>query len=270
LPAEGARARARGLLPFGLAALVCLVLGGLGGLWAAGLDDEPETEPKPVSFIPPPEVPLDFRLRDQDGRWTTPRDARGKVLLLTFLYTSCRDLCPAQAAEIVDAVGKVGEGVQVYGVSVDPVGDTPERARAWLDRFGLTGGPVKYLVGTREELAPVWRQFGIVPINASDEEAEAAGIRADEFRARPRAPGPPPPYEPPTGRTAPAAAREPNPSGDDLRYRGRARHVNGWDFEHSAYVMVIDKEGRQRVGLPFEQLTSSLLARDVKTLLAEG
>ena len=80
--------------------------------------------------IPPNEAPPDFRLRDQDGRWASPRDARGKVLVVTFIYSTCRDLCPAQAGEVGDAVGKVGGGVEVYGVSVDPVGDTSARARA--------------------------------------------------------------------------------------------------------------------------------------------
>jgi protein SCO1 len=270
LPAEGSRIRAKDLLPFGIAALICLVLGALGGVWAAGRTSDADEKPKPVRFVPPPEVPADFRLRDQDGRWTTPRDARGKVLVLTFLYSSCRDLCPAQAAEIVDAVGKVGGGVEVYGVSVDPVGDTPERVHDFLERFGLIGGPVRFLIGTRRELAPVWRQFGIVPIGASAQEAETAAKVHDRLLAQSSGGGPPPKWVEPKGRRAPKAAREPYPSEREAEYRGRPRHLNGLDFEHSAYVMLLDKHGRQRVGLPFEQLTSSLLARDMRTLLAEN
>src|SRR5215212_2541231 len=131
---------------FLLAAVVCVVLGGLGGLLAARL---PHDEPSPPArFYPPREEPPTFRLRDQDGRWTTPRDARGKVLVLTFLYSTCRDLCPRQAAEIRDAVVRLGGGAEVYGISVDPVGDTPERARAFLERYHLAGGPVRFLLGS--------------------------------------------------------------------------------------------------------------------------
>jgi protein SCO1/2 len=58
------------------------------------------------------------------------------VVVLTFLYSTCRDLCPAQAADIIEAIGRLGPPaaaqVIVYGVSVDPVGDTPQRARAFL------------------------------------------------------------------------------------------------------------------------------------------
>ena len=40
----------------------------------------------------------------------------------------------------------------------------------------------------------------------------------------------------------------------------------GQDFEHSAYVLLIDPQGEQRVGFPFEQLDPALLARDIRLL----
>ena len=130
MTAEPARLTLRRLL---LTVAMCGVLGGLGGLRAAELESEPAAAAR---FIPPREQARDFRLRDQDGRWTTLADARGDVVLLTFLYATCWDLCPAQAAEVAQAVEQAGGGVRIYLVSVDPVGDTPERARAWLDARG--------------------------------------------------------------------------------------------------------------------------------------
>src|SRR4051812_6026083 len=235
-----------------LAAVMCLVVGALGGLAAAEV-----ARPKPVEarFIPPREPARGFRLRDQDGRSITLAQARGKVVVLTFLYSTCRDLCPAQAGDIIQGLGRLGSRgskVLVDGVSVDPVGDTPARARAFMKKYGVYGGPVHFLVGSRAQLAPVWRAYGIVPINATPQEAEAAAITYDRLQH-----GPQPaarPYQPPK-RAAPAAAEEQYPNTDDLRYRGRARHHAGVDFEHSAYVMLIDKHGVQRVGIPFEQLT---------------
>ena len=226
------------------------------------------TRPVPAAarFEPPLEAPPDFRLRDQAGRWARPADARGEVLVLTFLFSTCRNLCPAQAGVIRDAVVKAGGGAQVYGVSVDPAGDTPRRARAFLARNGLAGAPVRFLLGSRRELAPVWRAYGIVPIGATPEEAAGAAAAYDRLRRGRTIPLPDRRYveaQPP-----PPAAREPYPAGDDLRYRGRMRHGT-WDFEHTAYVMLIDKHGRQRVGFPFEQLDADLLARDVRSLLAE-
>ena len=246
--------------------LMCLCLGGLGGLLVAGVA-APRTPA--TRFYPPQETARDFRLRDQDGHWTTIQQGRGKAIVLTFLYSTCRDLCPAQAADIVQAVGRLGpraSQVLVYGVSVDPVGDTPARARAFLKKYGVYGGPVHFLVGSRAALAPVWRAYGIAPVNATPEEAAAAAAGYDRLQAH--LPAKSPPYEPPI-RTAPPAARQAYPDTDDLQYRGHARHRSGLDFEHSAYVMLIDKHGTQRVGIPFEQLDPASLATDLQRLLSE-
>jgi protein SCO1/2 len=243
---------------------MCLVLGGLGGLLAAAVVPPERVE---ASFYPPREPAHDFKLRDQDGHLTTIRQGRGKAIVLTFLYSTCRDLCPAQAADIVQAVGMLGRrasDVLVYGVSVDPVGDTPARARAFLKKYGVYGGPVHFLVGDRATLAPVWRAYGIVPINATPDEAQAAAVAYDRLQGRPAGAGAP--YSPPE-RSAPPSARQPYPDTGDLRYRGHSRHHAGPDFEHSAYVMLIDKRGVQRIGIPFENLNPELLATDLRRLV---
>lgn len=247
---------------------MCLVLGGLGGVLAATAT---RTEPAAARFIPPREAAYDFSLRDQNGKRTSLADARGKVIALTFIYATCRDLCPAEGNDIATAMQMVGgDGVVTYIVSVDPVGDTPERARAWIERRRLSDS-TKYLVGTRDELRPVWIHYGIAPMNASRSEAMASAAAADAFLAanpeiakrRFQYEAPPQPTEPPP------AADDAYPDPSDLAYRGRARHIAGWDFEHSAYVMLIDKRGTQRLGIPFESLDPQSLARDMRLLLNE-
>ena len=203
----------------------------------------------------------------KNGRVTSPRDALGKVLVMTFLFTSCDDVCPAQAQIIGEAARKAGKGVEVYAVSVDPVADTPVRVRSFLRRTGLGSDGFRYLLGTREQLRPVWARYGIVPIAASPAEAEAAarvGIAKlageqgeEEGEGR---------YHVHSDRKeVPAAAREVYPDTSDERYRGRPRHDLP-QFEHSAYVLLIDKRGRQRVGFPFEQLDATLLRHDIRAL----
>jgi len=253
-----------------LTTLMCLVVGGLGGLLAAEIESEPAAAAR---FVPPREPARDFRLQDQDGRWTTLAGARGDVVVLTFLYVTCWDLCPAQAAEIADAVEDVGEGVRVYIVSVDPVGDRPERIHPWLEGRGLDGGDARYLIGSRKELSPVWAAYGIVPIGATDEEAAAAADSADRLRAQWAAEPETVPERPegfvPPERPAPETAREPYPDTGDQRYRGHPRHRAGYEFEHSAYVMLVDKRGVQRLGIPFEELDPASLAHDLRLLRDE-
>jgi protein SCO1/2 len=241
--------------------LALLAAAGVGTLTALLVSHARGREPAAaVRFVPPREPAPGFRLRDQEGRWVRLADARGKVLVLTFLYSKCRDLCPAQARKIKDAVLDVGlDHLVVYGVSVDPVGDTQENVRAWVERMGLTGAPVHFLIGSRAQLEPVWRQYGIAPIEESPEGAER---RADEYK---RLRG----YEPPS-RAVAAEAHDPYPSGESLRFQGRPRHKEGDEYEHSAYVLLLDKRGEQRVGFPFEQLRTRLLADDIRALIAES
>jgi protein SCO1/2 len=247
---------------FLLAAAMCLVIGGLGALLAA--QTKPSTSTVPARFTPPRKQAFDFKLPDQHGRTVSLATNRGKVVVLTFLYTSCRDLCPAQAAEIVDAVGRVGgKGVVVYGVSVDPAGDTREHVNEWLEHHGLEEAPVEFLRGTRAQLAPVWRAYGIAPVAMSPAESRKYWeeyAREEESGAKDSAP-----YRHPV-RPPNAAAREEYPDAGDLTFRGRARHAAGAEFEHSAYVLLIDREGEQRVGFPFEQLDPELLAQDIRRL----
>jgi protein SCO1/2 len=67
---------------------------------------------------------------------------------------------------------------------------------------------MRFLLGTRAELAPVWKAYGIQP--------------------------------------------------------------QGADFDHSAYVLLIDRQGRQRIGFPVHQLTPDALAHDIRQLQAEA
>jgi cytochrome oxidase Cu insertion factor (SCO1/SenC/PrrC family) len=169
----------------------------------------------------------------------------------------------------------VGPGVEAYIVSVDPIGDTPRRARDWITRRAFPAGTGQYLLGTRDELRPVWLHYGIAPLQATRAEAEAAAAGADAFfKANPEYNQPqtrPFDYQrPPQPSTTPTGAGDEHPDVGDLAYRGRARHIAGWDYEHSAYVLLIDKHGEQRLGIPFEALDPHSLARDLRALLAES
>jgi protein SCO1 len=242
-------------------ALVCVALGALGGVGTA-LVTKRDAEPELVRFTLPHRPAPTFRLRDETGAWRTPASARGEVLIVTFIYTRCRDLCPRQAAEIKDAVLAAGGGVQVYAISVDPEHDDPASAQAWLKRMGVAGGPVHILLGSRRELEPVWDRYGIVPIAGSPGDEDAGGKDAAQSERSRR--------EALARRPPPAAALDPYPAVGDGSFRGRPRHAAGLDYEHSAYALLIDERGRQRVGFPFELIRSDLLLADVRELKRES
>lgn len=114
---------------------------------------------------PPAARAPDFRLRDQDGRTATMHAYRGRTVVVTFLYSTCKDTCPLTAQQIRGALDELGGrpgAVPVLAISVDPVADTRAHVRAFLARQRM-GGRMRYLTGTSAQLAPVWRAYGIQP-----------------------------------------------------------------------------------------------------------
>ena len=183
----------------------------LSGALGVAVLDRPGARQDSVAFagaLRPDVPPKDFRLRDQDGRAVSLRQFRGRVVVLTFMYTTCRDVCPLTATQIRGALDDLQRPVPALAVSVDPVNDTPERAREFLFKRGLSHDRMRFLLGTRAQLAPVWRSYGIRP-------------------------------------------------------QGKA-------FDHSAYVLLVDRHGRQRIGFPVQQLVPEDLAHDIRRLQAES
>jgi cytochrome oxidase Cu insertion factor (SCO1/SenC/PrrC family) len=88
-----------------------------------------------------------FALIDQDGRPRTDADFRGRLVILTFGYTACPDVCPTDLMEISRALtllGKAGEEIQPVFVTLDPARDTPALLAEFVPSFhprliGLTG-----------------------------------------------------------------------------------------------------------------------------------
>lgn len=114
------------------------------------------------ALSPAGQPPASFVLRDQDGRTVSAASFRGRPVVLTFLYTTCQDTCPTTAQQIRGALDRLDSPVPALAVAVDPPNDTPLRARRFLARQGLTGR-MSFLLGSRQELAPVWRSFGVQP-----------------------------------------------------------------------------------------------------------
>lgn len=122
--------------------------------------DEVLTAGTPVD--PRPAVDLD--LVDHDGQPRTLRSLRGRVVVLTFLYTSCPDVCPLTADLLAAADRQLGERarqVTYVIVSLDPERDTPEARRTFLARHRLPDGRSHYLSGPAEELQRLWRAHGV-------------------------------------------------------------------------------------------------------------
>jgi protein SCO1/2 len=102
-------------------------------------------------------------LRNYLGQRVDTAEHPNKALLLTFLYTHCPDTCPLIVANLHNALhllGRSASQVQIVAVSTDPRGDTRSNVAAFLARRQMAGR-MHYLVGSRAQLIPVWRAWGI-------------------------------------------------------------------------------------------------------------
>ena len=191
---------------YALATLGLCAAAAVTGVWIAASSGEEPSRPAGAfaGSIRPPGAPAPaFRLRDQDGKPVSMAAYRGRTVVMTFVYSTCEDTCPAQIQSIRGALDRLGRDVPVLAVSVDPRNDTPARARRFLLEQHVTGR-VRFVLGSRDELAPVWRGYGIAP------------------------------------------------------QRG--------ELDHSAYVVLVDREGLQRIGFPHSRLTPEDLEHDLRRL----
>ncbi len=158
-----------------------------------------------------------FELTDQFGRIATSADYRGRVVLLTFLYTNCPDVCPIVTGQLRtarEALEAEASEVAVVAVSVDPERDTVEAAREYSDRWRMSER-WEYLVGSREELAEVWAAFYVDPVEVDAERESGEALRQGTTEG----------------------------SVDALRQGVRERYL----VTHGAPVYLIDRQGVMRV-----------------------
>jgi len=90
-----------------------------------------------------------FTLTNQKGERVTDETFRGKYMLVSFGYTSCPDICPAELqlmANVVDLLGADADKITPIFVTIDPERDTVQHLAAYVENFhprmvGLTGTP---------------------------------------------------------------------------------------------------------------------------------
>src|ERR1044072_2375044 len=102
--------------------LLPLLLAWLAAAYAQG------TAPAPGAAAP------DFKLQDQNGKWHTLKDYRGKWVALYFYPKDQTPGCTTQACEFRDNIFAFRDaGAQILGISVDDV----ESHKAFSEKHGL-------------------------------------------------------------------------------------------------------------------------------------
>lgn len=99
--------------------------------------DTPHTAAANLLHMPAPgeDVP-DFSFTNQSGKRISLKQYRGKVLLVTFIYTRCPfpEFCPRVSSNFAEIYNQIGTnpdlvGTHLLSISFDPEHDTPELLR---------------------------------------------------------------------------------------------------------------------------------------------
>jgi protein SCO1/2 len=111
--------------------------------------------------LDPPRPAPDFALRQPDGKPFRLSGHRGQVVVMTFGYTFCPDICPttlAEFAQIRSRLGPAANDVRFVFITVDPERDTPQRLRAYTAAFDPT---FIGLTGSDRDLEAIRKAYGV-------------------------------------------------------------------------------------------------------------
>jgi protein SCO1/2 len=112
----------------------------------------------------PPKPAPQLALSDSTGQPFDISKHRGKVVLVTWLYVNCPDVCPLIVSNLKAAQTKLGDkadDLEIVAVSTDPERDTPKAVNKFLAARGMQKR-MQYLVGDEGELGRTWKTWGIV------------------------------------------------------------------------------------------------------------
>ncbi len=109
------------------------------------------------------QAPAITAFRDQSGKRISLSSLRGRTVALTFFDSYCHTSCPLEGralARAEEALPKRQRPVLV-AVSVD-LKDNPKSVAHAIKDWGLAGvAPWYWLMGSRAQLAPIWREYHI-------------------------------------------------------------------------------------------------------------
>ncbi len=120
-------------------------------------------EPKPGSEVP------DFKLVDQNGKRFSFHQYRGRIVVLTFIYTRCPlpDYCPlmtgnfAEIEKVLKSEPALYPKTHLLSITLDPEYDSPEVLREYAARHSAGSAQWDFATGTKDEVKQIATYFGM-------------------------------------------------------------------------------------------------------------
>lgn len=128
----------------------------------------------------------DFSLTERSGKKIELSNLRGKIWIANFIYTSCKDTCPLQSAEMARLQSDLSDGtdVRLVSISVDPERDTPAVLTRYAERFHADPGRWLFLTGEKQviyRLAQEGFHLSAVPAQSHEGKNDGAFIHSSRF-----------------------------------------------------------------------------------------
>ncbi len=232
-----------------LSASLIILIGAVGLL--AAIFTEHQAPAFNGTTMDPPDQAADFRLTDQQGRPYRLTDAQGKVVVLTFLYTHCTDVCPFIAAKLKETdrlLGSDASQVDLVAVTTDPTRDTQQTLADYSRTFGLFDR-WHFLYGPTDALRPVWKAYAV----ASEKDTQEQVIET-------------PHPVPPATLQALGLGRGLDSAEIATAQLAIGQFGGGYHVTHSTPIWLIDPQGRVRVLLR-QSASPDEIVHDVRLLL---
>jgi len=196
----------------------------------------------------------DFTLTDQNGEKFRMADARGKVVVMSFIYTHCTDFCPFVALKLKAAralLGPDAEKAVLVVVTTDPLRDTTKVLAEYSRAMGMETS-WHFVTGRLSAMHKVWKDYFI----GVEIEKESPGT------------APAPKLDLATDQDAQKVAR-----GLTSEERGLAGSIidqfgGGYEVSHDIPFWLVDPHGMMRVSLDADA-TPQDIAKDIRILLQE-
>jgi protein SCO1/2 len=114
----------------------------------------------------PRETMPSFALVDQAGTIVRSESLRGRAVVVSFVFTMCREACPVITAQLARAqararLEKLDARVRFLSITLDPVTDTPDVLRRYAAAYGVDLSTWHFLTGDPGDVARVIRGFGL-------------------------------------------------------------------------------------------------------------
>jgi protein SCO1/2 len=96
-------------------------------------------------------------------------DCRGKITLVSFVFTTCTGSCPGTTARLVQLqralkqAGLWGTQVRFISITLDPARDSPDALRDYALRYGADLTAWSFVTGPAPAMEAIWKAWEMTP-----------------------------------------------------------------------------------------------------------